>query len=94
MYASIYGKKWNLEEMISDGGISLKSWTNGTEAATPVVLDSVENNCVRLAGFTVENTSYTKLSVVAKGWNGCKIFNDEDFASYKSSLTTNEKKEE
>lgn len=24
----------------------------------------------------------------------CKIFNDEDFASYKSSITTNEKKEE
>lgn len=24
----------------------------------------------------------------------CKILNDEDFASYKSSLTTNEKKEE
>ena len=73
----VYGKKWNLEDMISDGGISLKSWTNGTDTATPVVLDSVENDCVRLAGFTVENTSYTKLSVVANGWNGCKIFIDE-----------------
>lgn len=71
--ADVNGTAWNLQKTLMDNSVSPLAWQQGT-VTEDSVLAAPATDAVRLAGFTVENLNFAKVSV--------KVCGPKDFLIY------------
>ncbi len=71
----VNGKAWDLKQGLMDNSVSPLAWKCGTETEDSV-LAAQETDAIRLAGFTVQNESFAKVSVKVNGLNNFQVYID------------------
>lgn len=69
------GKAWDYNRMLMDGSITPAAWKQGTET-TDMELSAQEQDAIRLAGFTTQNESFARMTVLVNGPKHYKVFID------------------
>lgn len=71
----VNGKAWDLQQNLMDNSVSPLAWKGGTETEDSV-LAAQETDAVRLAGFTVQNESFAKVSIKVNGVKNHQVYID------------------
>ncbi|MBQ8969467.1 MAG: S9 family peptidase [Bacteroidaceae bacterium] len=71
--ADVNGKAWDLSKNLMDNSVSPLAWKQGT-VTEDSVLAAPATDAVRLAGFTVENQNFAKVSVKVSGPKDFQIY--------------------
>ena len=71
----VNGKAWDLKQDLMDNSVSPLAWKNGTETEDSV-LAAQETDAVRLAGFTLQNESFAKVSIKVNGPKTFQVYID------------------
>ncbi len=73
--ADINGKAWDSNSALMESVTNLHAWRNGVETSDSI-LAAPGSNSVRLAGFTLQNRNFAKVTVNVKGLKEHQIYID------------------
>ncbi|MCD8304439.1 MAG: prolyl oligopeptidase family serine peptidase [Prevotellaceae bacterium] len=79
----VFGKPWDESSRMLDGIANLSAWKQGKET-TDSIIKAPTTDAVRLAGFTIENRNFTKISVKAVGSGRKDVYIDGEKSADKS----------
>ena len=71
----VNNKAWDLKQDLMSNSVSPLAWRQGVETEDSV-LAAPDNDAIRLAGFTVENRNFAKVSVKVAGAKECQVYVD------------------
>ncbi|MCD7722048.1 MAG: hypothetical protein LUI09_07445, partial [Prevotellaceae bacterium] len=79
----VFGKPWDEPSRLLDGIANLSAWKQGKET-TDSIIKAPTTDAVRMAGFTIENRNFTKISVKAVGSGRKDVYIDGEKSADKS----------